>query len=210
MLERARGRYRFRHALVRGQLAAGLSEEALRRAHADAAAVLAAEDSPPERVAYHLLGAGRPRGGRPAPRRGRRVGLGGGRVPRRRDVGRAGARARARSASVRACSRCARSCSTAPASPTRRPPTPRQSRSRRPELVPALRVQHARACVAAGDIAGAKDSAGAVRGRAARGPRRVDLRARHGRVAHRRLGGRAPGGRGGGIPFRPIRATSPS
>jgi DNA-binding SARP family transcriptional activator/tetratricopeptide (TPR) repeat protein len=59
VLECARGRYRFRHALVRAQLAARLPEEALRRVHADAAALLAEEDSPPERVAHHLLGAGR-------------------------------------------------------------------------------------------------------------------------------------------------------
>ncbi|MGN6870601.1 MAG: ATP-binding protein [Solirubrobacteraceae bacterium] len=59
VLETARGRYRFRHALVREQLAARLPEEALRRTHAEAAMLLAKEDAPPERVAYHLLGAGR-------------------------------------------------------------------------------------------------------------------------------------------------------
>lgn len=59
VLESARGRYRFRHALVREQLVARLPEEALRRTHAEAAALLAKEDAPPERVAYHLLGAGR-------------------------------------------------------------------------------------------------------------------------------------------------------
>jgi DNA-binding SARP family transcriptional activator/tetratricopeptide (TPR) repeat protein len=59
VLECARGRYRFRHALVREQLAARLPEEALRRAHADAAELLADESAPPERVAHHLLGAGR-------------------------------------------------------------------------------------------------------------------------------------------------------
>ena len=67
----ARGRYRFRHSLVREQLAARLPEEALRRAHADAAARLATEDAPPERVAHHLLGAGRGprRRSRSSPRR---------------------------------------------------------------------------------------------------------------------------------------------
>jgi tetratricopeptide (TPR) repeat protein len=60
VLESARRRYRFRHALVREQLAARLPEEALRRTHAKAAALLAHEDAPPERVAHHLLGAGRP------------------------------------------------------------------------------------------------------------------------------------------------------
>ena len=59
VLDRARGRYRFRHALVREQLAARLPEDGLRRAHSDAAALLAQDGSPPERVAHHLLGAGR-------------------------------------------------------------------------------------------------------------------------------------------------------
>ena len=61
VLERARGRYRFRHALVREELAARLPEEALRRTHADAAALLATDGAPPERVAHHLLRAGRAR-----------------------------------------------------------------------------------------------------------------------------------------------------
>jgi DNA-binding SARP family transcriptional activator/tetratricopeptide (TPR) repeat protein len=59
ILECARGRYRFRHALVRQQLAARLPEHALHRAHADSAALLANDDAPPERIAHHLLGAGR-------------------------------------------------------------------------------------------------------------------------------------------------------
>ncbi len=58
MLERVRGRYRFRHSLVREELAARLPEDALRRTHADAAVLLAADDAPPERVAHHLLRAG--------------------------------------------------------------------------------------------------------------------------------------------------------
>lgn len=61
MLECVRGRYRFRHALVREELAARLPEETLRRTHADAAALLAASDAPPEAVAHHLLRAGRAR-----------------------------------------------------------------------------------------------------------------------------------------------------
>ncbi|MGZ6641709.1 MAG: ATP-binding protein [Solirubrobacteraceae bacterium] len=61
VLENARGRYRFRHAFVREELAARLPEEALRHTHADAAALLAADDSPPESVALHLLRAGRAR-----------------------------------------------------------------------------------------------------------------------------------------------------
>ncbi len=61
VLESVRGRYRFRHALVREELATRLPEETLRRTHADAAALLAASDAPPEAVAHHLLRAGRPR-----------------------------------------------------------------------------------------------------------------------------------------------------
>ena len=59
VLELVRGRYRFRHSLVREELAARLPEELLRLTHADAAGLLAADDAPPERVAHHLLQAGR-------------------------------------------------------------------------------------------------------------------------------------------------------
>ena len=59
VLECVRGRYRFRHTLVREELAARLPEETLRRTHADAAALLATADAPPEAVAHHLLRAGR-------------------------------------------------------------------------------------------------------------------------------------------------------
>ena len=45
VVERTRGRFRFRHVLVREQLAARLPEEALRRAHADAAVRLAADSA---------------------------------------------------------------------------------------------------------------------------------------------------------------------
>jgi DNA-binding SARP family transcriptional activator len=61
VVESVRGRYRFRHALVRGELAARLPEGVLRRTHADAAALLAADDAPPEAVAHHLLRAGHTR-----------------------------------------------------------------------------------------------------------------------------------------------------
>ena len=61
VLERVRGRYRFRHSLVREELAARLPEDALRRTHADAAVLLEADDAPPERVAHHLLRAGQMR-----------------------------------------------------------------------------------------------------------------------------------------------------
>jgi DNA-binding SARP family transcriptional activator len=61
VLESVRGRYRFRHSLVREELAATLPEEALRCTHADAAVLLAAEDAPPEVIAHHLLRAGHAR-----------------------------------------------------------------------------------------------------------------------------------------------------
>ena len=61
VLECARSRYRFRHGLVREELAARLPEETLRRTHADAAALLVTDGAPPERVALHLLRAGRAR-----------------------------------------------------------------------------------------------------------------------------------------------------
>jgi tetratricopeptide (TPR) repeat protein len=61
VLDCARGRYRFRHALVREELAARLPEETLRRTHADAAVLLVTDGAAPERVALHLLRAGRAR-----------------------------------------------------------------------------------------------------------------------------------------------------
>jgi DNA-binding SARP family transcriptional activator len=61
VLEAVRARYRFRHALVRQELAARVPEAALRPTHADAAALLAADERPPEAVAHHLLRAGRAR-----------------------------------------------------------------------------------------------------------------------------------------------------
>ena len=61
VLERTRGSYRFRHALVREELAAGLPEAMLQRLHAAAAAALAEEGAPPEAVAHHLLRGANPR-----------------------------------------------------------------------------------------------------------------------------------------------------
>jgi DNA-binding SARP family transcriptional activator/Tfp pilus assembly protein PilF len=61
VLESARGRYAFRHALVRDELATRLPENLVRAMHADAAGLLAADDAPPEAVAHHLLRAGRAR-----------------------------------------------------------------------------------------------------------------------------------------------------
>ena len=58
VLECARGRYRFRHALVREQLAARLPEETLRRTHA-APRSSSPTRARPRAVAHHLLRAGR-------------------------------------------------------------------------------------------------------------------------------------------------------
>jgi DNA-binding SARP family transcriptional activator/tetratricopeptide (TPR) repeat protein len=155
VLERTRGRFRFRHALVREQLAARLPEEALRRAHADAAVQLAAEDSPPERVAHHLLGAGRPLEAVPLLAEAAAWAL---------DVGAYGDGAawaelalehasdpeRPRLLMLRAQLLHGAGEPNAPAAYAE------AIHVAPPELVPALRVRHARACMAAGDIAGAK------------------------------------------------------
>ena len=61
VLETVRGRYRFGHALVREELAARVPEATLRQMHAEVAALLALEDAPPEAVAHHLVRAGRVR-----------------------------------------------------------------------------------------------------------------------------------------------------
>ena len=155
VLERTQGRYRFRHALVREQLAASVSEEVLRRAHDAAAALLAAEDSPPERVAHHLLGAGRAPEAVPLLADAAAWAL---------DVGayRDGAAwaelalehapddQRPRLLALRARLLHGAGEPDAPAAYAE------AIEVAPPDLVPALRVQHARACVAAGDIAGAK------------------------------------------------------
>ena len=156
MLESARGRYRFRHALVREELAARLPEEPLRRTHADAAALLAADDAPPEARRAPPAARRSRAGGRAAAHAGGRVGRRRGRLPRRRRMGRAGARARGRARAPGA-ARAARAAA------------PRRRRGRAPpaayaeaiaaapaERVPALRAQQARACLAAGDVAGAQ------------------------------------------------------
>jgi DNA-binding SARP family transcriptional activator/tetratricopeptide (TPR) repeat protein len=155
VLERTRGRYRFRHALVREQLAAQLPEEALRRVHADAATLLAQEDSPPERVAHHLLGAGRAPEAVPllaeaaawaldvgAYRDGAEwVELALEHAPDDERPGLLALRAQLLfgAGEPHAPAAYAEAIAVAPA-----------------EQVPALRVQHARACVAAGDFAAAK------------------------------------------------------
>jgi len=155
VLEATRGRYRFRHTLVRDELAARVSEAALRRTHADAAALLAADGAPPEAVAHHLLRAGREREAVPLLTQAAEwaAGVGAYRdgaewaelaLEHAQDEQRAGLlQLRARllhgAGESGAAIAYAEAIAAAPA-----------------ERVPALRAQQARACLAAGDIAGAR------------------------------------------------------
>jgi tetratricopeptide (TPR) repeat protein len=59
LLERFLGGYRLEHAIVRQALADRLPAATLEAAHADAAHRLSRDGAPPERIAYHLIGAGR-------------------------------------------------------------------------------------------------------------------------------------------------------
>ena len=59
LLERFLGGYRLDHAIVRQALAARLPAATLEAAHVDAAHRLSCDGGPPERIAYHLIGAGR-------------------------------------------------------------------------------------------------------------------------------------------------------
>ncbi len=58
VLDRTRGAYRFRHPLVRESLVARVPHGQLAGAHRAAAAMLEAQDAPPERIAHHLLHSG--------------------------------------------------------------------------------------------------------------------------------------------------------
>ena len=155
VLEHARGRYHFRHALVREELAARLPEETLRRTHADAAALLATDGAPPERVAHHLLRADRARDAVPLLTEAAEWATG---VGAYRDgaewaelaLEHADEQQRPALLALRAQllhgagevgadAAYAEAIEVAPA-----------------ERVPALRAQQARACLAAGDLAGAK------------------------------------------------------
>jgi tetratricopeptide (TPR) repeat protein len=154
VLERVRGRYRFRHALVREELGARLPEEAMRRTHADAAALLAADDAPPEMIAHHLLRAGRRREAVPLLTRAAEWAAAVGAYRDGADwvevaLEHAHDDERPRLLALRAqllhgageagaAAAYADAIAVAPA-----------------ERVPALRAQQARACLAAGDIAGA-------------------------------------------------------
>jgi DNA-binding SARP family transcriptional activator/predicted negative regulator of RcsB-dependent stress response len=162
VLDAVRGRYRFRHALVRQELAARMPEAALRRTHADAAALLAAEDAPPEAVAHHLLRAGRARDAVPlltqaaewaaavgAYRDGAEwaeLALEHAEEQERPGLLELRARLFHGAGEAGAVIAYAEAIAAAPA-----------------ERVPALRAQQARACLAAGDIAGARAALEGVR-----------------------------------------------
>ena len=155
VLESMRGRYRFRHALVREELAARLPEELLRSMHAEAAALLAVGDAPPETIAHHLLRAGRAREAVPLLIRAAEWAAGVGafrdgaewtelaleHADERERPGLLALRAQLLhgAGEPRAPTAYAEAIEVAPA-----------------ERVPALRAQQARACLAAGDIPGAK------------------------------------------------------
>jgi DNA-binding SARP family transcriptional activator/tetratricopeptide (TPR) repeat protein len=162
VLEAARGRYRFRHGLVQQELAARLPEAALRRTHADAAALLAVDDAPPEAVAHHLLRAGREREAVPLLTRAAEwaAGVGAYRdgaewaelaLEHAQEQERPGllelrARLLHGTGEPGAALAFAEAVAAAPA-----------------ERVAALRAQQARACLAAGDIAGARAALEGVR-----------------------------------------------
>ena len=59
LLERFRGGYRLRHAIVREVLARRLPPKRLEAAHSEAARQLTRDGAAPERIACHLIGAGR-------------------------------------------------------------------------------------------------------------------------------------------------------
>ena len=79
-----------------------------------------------------------------------------------------------------------------------------------PERVPGLRSQQARACLAAGDIPGAKAALEGVQAERHEDLVRADRAARDGGLAHGRLGGRAPAGCRGRATRSPTRASWPT
>jgi DNA-binding SARP family transcriptional activator len=162
VLEAVRGRYRFRHALVRQELVARVPEAALRRTHADAAALLAADQAPPEAVAHHLLRSGRAREAVPLLTQAAEWAAGVGayrdgaewaelalehaQEQQRPDLLELRARLLHGAGEPGAAIAYGEAIAAAPA-----------------ERVPALRAQQARACLAAGDIAGAQAALEGVR-----------------------------------------------
>jgi len=155
VLECARGRYRFRHSLVREELAARLPEEALRRTHADAAARLATDDAPPERVAHHLLRAGRARDAVPLLTEAAEWAAGVGAY--RDGAGWAELALEHANEHERPALLALRAQLLHGAGEARAPGAYAEAiELAAAERVPALRAQQARACLAAGDIPGAK------------------------------------------------------
>jgi DNA-binding SARP family transcriptional activator/tetratricopeptide (TPR) repeat protein len=154
VLEHVRGRYRFRHALVREELAARLPEELLRRTHEDAAALLVADDSPPESVAHHLLRAGRAREAVPLLMRAAEWAAGVGAYRDGAEWARLAlehANEAERAALLELRARLLHGAGEAGA-----PAAYAEAIGVAPaERVPALRAQQARACLAAGDVEGA-------------------------------------------------------
>jgi DNA-binding SARP family transcriptional activator len=155
VLECVRGRYRYRHAFVREELAARLPEEALRRTHARVAALLATDDAPPEGIAHHLLRAGRAREAVPLLTRAADWAAG---VGAFRDgaawaalaLEHADARERPALLALRA-------QLLHGAGDARAPAAYAEAIAAAPaERVPALRARQARACLAAGDVPGAQ------------------------------------------------------
>jgi DNA-binding SARP family transcriptional activator len=162
VLESVRGRYRFRHALVREELAARLPEEALRRTHADAAALLAADDAPPESVAHHLLRAGRAREAVPLLTRAAQWAAGVGAY--RDGAAWAGLALEHADEQERPTLLALRAQLLHGAGEARAPAAYAEAIEVAPaERVPGLRAQQARACLAAGDIPGAKAALEGVR-----------------------------------------------
>jgi DNA-binding SARP family transcriptional activator len=155
VLESARGRYRFRHALVREELAARLPEDVLRRTHGDAAALLAADDSAPESVAHHLLRAGRAREAVPLLTRAAEWAAGVGAYRDGAEWARLAlehADEHERSALLALRAQLLHGAGEAGA-----PAAYAEAIDVAPaERVPALRAQQARACLAAGDVPGAQ------------------------------------------------------
>ena len=210
VLECARGRYRFRHALVREELAARLPEEALRRTHADAAALLAADDAPPERVAHHLLRAGRARDAVPLLTQAAEWAAG---VGAYRDGAEWAELALEHADERRAPGPACAARAAAPRGrrgPRARPPMPRRSRSRpRSACRRCGRSRRARA------LRRATSRAPRLRSKGCEAERPEDLgesdpAAWHGGVAYGRLGGRAPSWPPRRTASLPIPATSPT
>ena len=160
ILDHAGDRYRYRHALTREELAARLPEAALREAHLAAAARLAADDAAPEAAAHHLVRAGHGREAVPLLTRAAEWAA---------DVGAfrdgtewAEIALEHASSDQRPDLLALRARLLLGAGDTRAPAAYAAAVA---AGVPGLRLQHARACLAAGDIAGANaaiEAAGAV------------------------------------------------